>query len=244
MNGLALFGAVLVGLSLGLTGAGGSIFALPVLVYLAGLAPADAVAVSLPVVGAAALVGAIQRIRGGGVHGFAVLWFALSGMAGAFFGSKLTHWVDPAHLMLIFAGLMGLVGVRMIAGGGRARAAEAADCRPGRCLAVGAGVGVLTGFLGVGGGFLLMPALMKFGRLPIAQATGTSLAIIALNASAGFLSHLASVRPDATLTLTFAGLAALGTLAGGGLAARLPALALRRIFGVLGLATAAWILLR
>jgi uncharacterized membrane protein YfcA len=95
MNTLALLGAALIGLSLGLAGAGGSIITLPVLVYLAGVAPKEAVGLSLFIVGAAALVGALQRLRGGGIHPKAALMFALSGMVGAVGGARLTPLVSP-----------------------------------------------------------------------------------------------------------------------------------------------------
>ncbi|MEQ1842905.1 MAG: sulfite exporter TauE/SafE family protein, partial [Verrucomicrobiales bacterium] len=116
MNTLSLLGAALIGLSLGLTGAGGSIITLPVLVYLAGLAPKEAVGISLFVVGVAALVGAVQRIRSGEIHLKAALMFALSGMAGATGGAYLTPLVSGRVLMLIFAVLMLVVALNMLKG--------------------------------------------------------------------------------------------------------------------------------
>ena len=242
MSPLALAGAVLIGLSLGLTGAGGSILTLPVLVYLAGVDPRDAVAMSLLVVGVAALTGAVQRARAGEVHVPATAWFSIAGMAGAVVGAKFTHLVPPKVLMVVFAAMMVVVGVRML----RARAAVTEcgpDCRPLRCFGAGAAVGLLTGFLGVGGGFLLMPALVKFARLPLAVATGTSLAVIAFNAAAGWISHAGSARMDWPLVGLFAGIAALGVLVGGAVAAHLPAKTLRRTFGVVGLAPAAGVVI-
>ena len=174
---IALLGAALIGLSLGLSGAGGSIITLPVLVYLAGLPPKEAVGLSLFVVGAAALVGVSQRIRAGEIHFKAVLMFALSGMVGAAGGARLTPLVSGRVLMIVFAVLMLVVAINMLVGSHKTPAMEA-ECRPARCLLAGMGVGLLTGFIGVGGGFLLMPALVKFARLPLRMATGTSLAVI------------------------------------------------------------------
>ena len=119
MNALALLGAALIGLSLGLTGAGGSIITLPVLVYLAGVTPKEAVGLSLFIVGAAALAGALQRLRGGGIHVMAALMFALSGMLGAAFGSRLTPLVSGQLLMILFAALMIAVAANMLLGKNR-----------------------------------------------------------------------------------------------------------------------------
>lgn len=236
MNALALLGAALIGLSLGLTGAGGSIITLPVLVYLAGLAPKEAVGISLFVVGVAALVGAVQRIRSGEIHLKAVLMFALSGMAGATGGAYLTPLVSGRVLMLIFAVLMLLVALNMLIGA-KKEPSMLAECKPVRCLLAGLGVGVLTGFIGVGGGFLLMPALVKFARLPMRMATGTSLAVIAFNSAAGFLSHYGEAPSRWALALTFAGIAAAGVILGSRFASRLPVVRLRQVFAVMVLLT-------
>jgi uncharacterized membrane protein YfcA len=241
MSPLALIGAALIGLSLGLTGAGGSIITLPVLVYLAGVAPREAVGLSLFIVGTAALVGAIMRWHSGEVHGRAVLMFSSSGMVGAAFGSHLTQALPPHVLMMCFAALMLIVAVNMLRGGGRKDVSEA-ECRPLRCLGAGFAVGVLTGFIGVGGGFLLVPALVKFARLPLGVATGTSLAVIAFNSYAGFFSHYGEAPARWPLALTFAGLAAIGVVAGTRFAKRLPAVILRRGFAVLVLITGGFVL--
>jgi uncharacterized membrane protein YfcA len=240
MNTLALLGAVGIGLSLGLTGAGGSILTLPVLVYLAGIPPRQAVGLSLLIVGAAALAGAWQRARAGEVHYKAAGMFVVSGMAGAVLGSRLTHLVSPSALMITFAALMIVVAVRMLLPGGTGLQ-SAPECRPLRCLMAGFGVGVLTGFLGVGGGFLLMPALVRFARLPLRAATGTSLAIIACNSASGFFSHLGDAPVPWLLAGVFSLIAACGVLAGGLVASRLPEESLKRAFALLVLLTAGFV---
>ena len=243
MNPLAWLGAALIGLSLGLTGAGGSIITLPVLVYLAGVPPREAVALSLLVVGAAAAAGALQRWRAGDFHPRAALLFALSGMAGAWLGAKFTRLVAPELLMAIFAGLMLVVAARMFL----SRDGETAmspECRPWRCLAAGGGTGVLTGVLGVGGGFLLMPALIKFARLPLRMATGTSLAVIAFNSAAGFAAHLGDGPVDWRLAGIFSGLAVAGSLAGNAMSAKLPVKRLRQGFAAMVLLTGTAVLWR
>ena len=241
MNTLIILGAALIGLSLGLTGAGGSIITLPVLVYLADLPPKEAVGLSLFVVGAAALMGALLRIRAGEVHLKAAFMFALSGMAGAAGGAFLTPLVSGRVLMLIFALLMLVVALNMLMGA-KKEPSMLAECKPLRCLLVGLGVGVLTGFIGVGGGFLLMPALVKFARLPVRMATGTSLAVITFNSAAGFISHFGEASPRWSLAFTFAGIAAVGVLLGSAFAARLPVARLRQAFAVMVLATGVFVI--
>jgi uncharacterized membrane protein YfcA len=241
MNALALLGAIGIGLSLGLTGAGGSILTLPVLVYLADIPPRQAVGLSLLVVGSAALVGALQRARAGEVHPKAAAMFVLSGMAGAALGARLTHFLSASALMVTFAVLMVVVAVRMLVPG-KAAPEPMPECRPRRCLLAGAAVGILTGFLGVGGGFLLVPALVKFARLPMRVATGTSLAVISCNSGAGFVSHLGEAPTPWMLAAVFSGIAAAGVLAGGGFASRLPEKALRRVFALLVLGVAGLVL--
>jgi uncharacterized membrane protein YfcA len=243
MSALAWLGAILVGLTLGLTGAGGSVVTLPVLVYLAGVTPVRAVALSLLVVGTAALVGAIQRWRAGNFHARAALLFAVSGMAGAWAGAKLTPMVPPGLLMAGFALLMIIVSLRMIVSR-EEPLAMMPDCRPLRCVAAGAGVGLLTGFLGVGGGFLLVPALVKFARLPLRMAAGTSLAVIAFNSAAGLLSHLSFGPVDWQLGIPFVMLAVAGVLIGNSLASKLPVKHLRQGFAVMVLLTGAAVLWR
>lgn len=241
MNALALLGAVAIGLSLGLTGAGGSILTLPVLVYLAGVPPKQAVGLSLLIVGVSALVGAWQRSRAGEVHYKAAGMFVLSGALGAVLGSRLTHLLTPTALMLTFAALMIVIAVRMLLPSA-AVASPAPECRPSRCLMAGLGVGILTGFLGVGGGFLLMPALMKFAKLPLKVATGTSLAVIACNSAAGFLSHLRDAPTPWLMAAVFSLIAALGVWAGGSVASKLPEKSLKRTFAILVLLTAGFVL--
>ena len=241
MNPFAWLGAAVIGLSLGLTGAGGSIVTLPVLVYLAGVPPREAVGLSLRVVGAAAAAGALQRWRAGDFHVRAALLFALSGMSGAWLGAKFTRMVSPDLLMALFAVLMLIVAGRML----WSRDGETVmspECRPWRCLGAGAGTGILTGFIGVGGGFLLMPALVRFARLPLRMATGTSLAVIAINSAAGFAAHLGDGPVDWKLAGLFSGLAVTGALAGNALSAKLPVKRLRQGFAAMVLATGAAVL--
>jgi uncharacterized membrane protein YfcA len=243
MNALALLGAVAFGLALGLTGAGGSILTVPVLVFLAEIPPRQAVGLSLLIVGAAAAAGAARSAMAGELHLRAAGMFALAGMPAAVLGAAFTHLVSPTVLMGGFATLMALVGVSLVRPR-RAGPVPTPECRPLRCLLAGAGVGLLTGFLGVGGGFLLVPALLKFARLPIRMAAGTSLAVIAANSVAGFFSHLGETPVPWLLAGVFTAIAVTGVLVGGTIASRLPEAALRRGFGVLVLVVAAVVFLK
>jgi uncharacterized membrane protein YfcA len=230
----ALVLTVAVGVVLGTMGSGGSIVMVPVLVYVGGLTPGDAVVVSLAVVGSTSLLGAWLRLRAGQFHWRAVKFLSLTGMVGALLGARGTHLFDPQILMLLFAALMLAVGTSML------RARDAGDrvprCRPLLCMTIGAVIGVLTGFLGVGGGFMIVPALVFLAGIDTASAIGASLAIIALNSFGGLLGHLDAVAGlwrDALLYL----LAAVGgMLAGARLGTTLPERTLQKGFGALVLA--------
>lgn len=241
MNPFAIAGIIAIGISLGLTGAGGSILTLPVLVYLVGLPPTEAVGVSLCIVAVAAAVGAVQRWRCGEIHLKAALMFGGAGMVGAAVGAQFTHVVDEKTLMILFTLLMIIVGLRMIIKA-TSQIEPLPECKPVRCIFAGGGTGMVTGFLGVGGGFILMPALIRFARLPIAMATGTSLAVIAASSTVGSLAHQSAISKNATLTLIFAAIAVIGTFLGKSIAHRLPQRVIQKIFGGIVLITAAAII--
>jgi uncharacterized membrane protein YfcA len=231
-----------IGLSLGLVGGGGSIVTVPILVYVAGLPPGEAVALSLAVVGATAAVGAVVQWRAGNTHLRAALMFGLTGMLGAPLGAQLTPLVPPPVLMLLFAGLMITVGLRMLRREAPRQVEPAPECQPAKCLLAGLGVGVLTGFLGVGGGFLIVPALLRFAHTPMRQAVGTSLLIIAASSFSGFLAHLGDFHGRLNLAGAFAGMALAGLAAGLVLARRLQPARLKQVFGGIALAVATYLI--
>lgn len=241
---IALILAVGIGLSLGLLGSGGSIVTLPVLVYVAGVPVATAVGMSLAIVGGASAAGAWLKHRHGLIHWHAALLFGVAGMAGALAGAQLTRLVSPAVLMLLFAALMAIIALRMLARRGDDAIEPLPDCRPLRCGAAGLGVGVLTGFLGVGGGFLIVPAMILFARLPMATAAGTSLAVIAANSFAGLLGHLNHGSINGRLTAAFLAAALLGMSGGVRMGRNISTEKLRRAFGWFVLAVAAFVLAR
>lgn len=240
MTIFAILGALLIGLTLGLTGAGGSIITLPVLVYLAGIPPQEAVPMSLLIVGAAALTGAIQRTLNREICLPTAGIFAITGMAGAIGGARLTPLIPPDLLMLIFGFMMLFVSLKMF----RPKEERVGVSEKSRFSKGAAGlcIGVLTGFIGVGGGFLLVPALLRFGGLQMKQAVGSSLAIIFFNCIAGFFSHLGQTSLDWTLSGIYAGLAVLGVLLGTHFSTKLPARTLRQGFAAMVVVTGSFVL--
>ncbi|MFN0123783.1 MAG: sulfite exporter TauE/SafE family protein [Blastocatellia bacterium] len=241
---LALSG--LIGLSLGLLGGGGSILALPVLVYVAGVDTRIAVVMSLAIVGATSLAGSLTHWRAGRVNTPVALIFGAAGFCGAIPGSWLTHMVSGGVLLLLFAMLMLLVGALMLF---RRQATEPDPGGHVRMhlplpLAAGFGVGMLTGFLGVGGGFLIVPALVLLTNLPMGQAVGTSLLVIAINSASGLIGHLGQSHLPVALTLGFTCMAIAGALAGARAAGHMPQAMLRRGFALFVIAVGLWLLAR
>jgi len=226
---VALLLSTLIGVSLGLLGGGGSILAVPVLVYVAGLDVHVAIGMSLAVVGATALVGGMVHARKGRVDWRAAALVGGAGMLAAPVGAQATHLVAGRVLMLLFAALMLVVGLLMLRGRGTTVGGTAPPHR-GAVFATGLGVGLLTGFLGVGGGFLIVPALTLLAGLRFHVAVGTSLLVIALNSAAGLVGHLGQGETPLGLTAAFTATSAVGALVGVRLAAGLDAGRLRRAF--------------
>jgi len=239
----ALVLTLIVGLLLGMVGGGGSIVVVPILVYVVGLPASAAIALSLPIVGLTSLAGAFVKARRGEVHGRAVLLFGLAGAVGALIGAQLTKLVPQPVLLLLFAALLIAVGLKMWHGGTSDEAHCDNECRTGRCTLVGWSVGILTGFLGVGGGFLLVPALRRFAHQTMKIATGTSLGIIALNSGAGFAAHWSTVRGLLPLAAMLTLAALLGLWGGLNFAGRVPARALEKTFAGVALTVAAYLVL-
>jgi uncharacterized membrane protein YfcA len=232
-----------IGLSLGLLGGGGSIITVPVLVYVAGLPVREAVALSLAIVGSTAAVGAVFQARAGNTHWKAAAVFAVTGMFGAVLGAQLTPLVPPPVLMSLFAILMAVVGARMLRGRSQVELPARVECNAWKCGVSGLGLGVLTGFLGVGGGFLIVPALLRFAKLPMRQAVGTSLVIIAANSASGFASHLGDLQGGMALAAAFTAVALVGLIGGIALGRRMQAGELKAVFGGVALAVAAYVLI-
>jgi uncharacterized membrane protein YfcA len=223
----------LIGLVLGLLGGGGSILTVPALVYLAGQAPQVAVTASLLIVGANSAAGVLM-------HHHALSWrvallFGGVGMAMSYLFAGLSKAIDPTLLLIMFASLMLLVGLLMIY---KPMSEGAREPRHWSVVVLaGAGVGALTGLLGVGGGFLIVPSLVMLVGLSMSQAVGTSLIIITMNSLAGLLGHW-GVAIDWALVSAFIVMGLLGTFVGTKLGQRLQGQQLQKLFAlfVIGLA--------
>jgi uncharacterized membrane protein YfcA len=230
---LSLLFGTMVGLLLGLVGGGGSILTVPILVYVIGLDVHAATATSLAIVGTSALAGAIPHARAGRVNGHVAVFFGLVGIAGAFAGTWLNHLVVGTWVLLLFGVLMLVVAFRMWLRQAPRPPVRADADEPGAVWKIGlAGlvVGVLTGFFGVGGGFLIVPALALALGMPMAMAVGTSLLIIAINSVSGLAAHLGTGGFDLPVALCFIAGGLGGGLAGGRLAGTIDERALSRAF--------------
>ncbi len=242
----AAFG-LLVGGLLGLVGGGGAILAVPALVYGVGIPLAAAIPSSLVVVGASSAVAVLPRLRNG-VNWRLALIIGAAGTATAYLGVMVNRLLDPKVLLVAFAAIMVVAGLRMLRptqarGGACALPGGGVNwrsCLP-KAVATGAVVGFLTGLLGVGGGFLIVPALSLVLGLPMALTVGSSLVIIVINSLAGFTAHLGDLHLDWAVTGTFAGAAMIASLAAGRLGTGIPDKVLKRGFGTLVLVIAAYV---
>lgn len=242
--------ALVIGLTLGLLGGGGAILAVPVLTYITGLDPVQAIPTSLFIVGVTSLVSltlhALKR---------RVVWrtgfiFGIAAMVGAFVGGRVGAYVPATVLMFSFAAVMTAAAIAMIRG--RRQAGDQAgdqDERPqelpiGKALAIGAVVGLVSGFVGAGGGFLIVPALVLLSRLPMPRAVATSLLIITMQSASGLAGYTVSTSLDWSLATAIAGLAVAGSFIGFWLSNRLPSQGLRKGFGFFVLAIAAVVFIK
>ncbi len=258
----------LIGLSLGALGGGGSILAVPVLVYAAGQDPKAATATSLLLVGVASLVGMGSHWRAGRVRIGTGVVFGLIGVAGSIAGTAVNRNIDPDLLLLAFAGLVCVAAWRMLTACptctkvGETIELDKTNAAPGTTatrtapttrsavhldarlaftvLAAGTAVGFLTGLFGVGGGFVIVPALALLLKLPMPEAIGTSLLVVSINAAIALTTRLATTTIDWTVTIPFTVAAIAGVLTGGKVADRLDARRSLRAFATLLVAVAAY----
>ena len=223
---------LLLGTLLGLTGAGGSLVALPLLLSL-HLPLRDAIGVSLGAVGLSALIGAIGRWRSGDVHVTPVLLVSASGLPGSWIGQQLGQWISEFWLVLGFCVLVLWSAWRMWSSASLPEAAEKRPLNRGMLVFIGLLVGILSGLMGVGGGFLIVPALLWFSPLSMLAATATSMAVIALVSGAGFLMYFTVAQPPMQLLIGLTIGGACGVLIGNKLATRLGGPILQRIFAIM-----------
>lgn len=237
---LAVFLALLIGVLLGLLGGGGAILTTPILVYVIGLDAKEAMTGSLVIVGFTSAVSMVFHARLGHVDFRTGAIFGGAGMVGAFLGGRLAELLSGKVLLISFAALMLVTAIMMLRGrrdlngDGHMHAAKA--------IAAGASVGFVAGLLGAGGGFLIVPALVLFGSVPMRRAIGTSLFVITLQSLAGFAGHIAHSSVKIAVLGPVMLAAILGTLAGVRLAQRVSVNALRRAFGWFVLAMGIFVL--
>jgi len=229
---LTLALATVIGISLGLLGGGGSILAVPLLVYVADLPAKEAIATSLLVVGATSAVAVLPHARAGRVRWRTGLIFGLAGMTGAYAGGRLAAYIPAGILLTGFALMMLATAAAMLRGRrGAGNKPVPQELPVPRVIADGIVVGLVTGLVGAGGGFLVVPALALLGGLPMPVAVGTSLLVIAMKSFAGFAGYLSGVDINWPLAAAVTAAAILGSLAGGRLAGRIREDLLRKAFG-------------
>ena len=256
---LGYLAAAFIGLALGMTGGGGAILTVPVLVYLFGLSPALATSYSLFLVGSTSLAGAAGSYRRRLVDLRTALLFGLPSILTVLITRKYLLPLAPdvlvrsGHItltkdsatMLLFASLMIAAAVFMLRTAPLSKK-DTSEPVCGRCrlMLYGVGLGLVTGLLGAGGGFLLVPALVILVKLPMKTAVGTSLVVIAINSLAGFAADLGHYETDWFFLLGLTSLAVAGIVTGGRLSRHIPALWLKRAFALLVLITGVYILIR
>ncbi|HWH29193.1 MAG TPA: sulfite exporter TauE/SafE family protein [Mycobacteriales bacterium] len=244
MTATAVALGAVIGLLLGALGGGGSVLTVPALVLLLGVTAQEATTASLVVVGVTALAAAGGHARHGHLRWRAGVLVALAGIPASVAGSWANRAVDERVLLLAFAAVMVVAATGMLLRGGGA--APTVERSPGRyrwwrVVPVGLLVGALTGFLGVGGGFVVVPALVLVLRLPMTAAVGTSLLVIAANSAVALAARAGGPAPDWAVVAPFAAAAVVAALAGERVADRLPAGALSRVFAVLLLLVAGYV---
>jgi uncharacterized membrane protein YfcA len=238
--------ALLVGLSLGLLGGGGSILTVPIFVYILDIEAKAAIAMSLAVVGGTSLVGALRHGQVGNVNGRVALIFGPVAMLGTYLGARLSVYFSGAMQLALFAVVMLVGAFFMLRESLAVLPTPRRPQRPGLAFALivaeGLSVGVLTGLVGVGGGFLIVPVLVLLTGLPMKQAVGTSLLVIALKSFAGFAGYVGQVDVNWGFMAGFTAIAIVGIWIGAHLVQYVSQRALKGAFAVLLLVMGCWIL--
>ncbi|MCL1671089.1 sulfite exporter TauE/SafE family protein [Elizabethkingia ursingii] len=245
MDTAGYLASVLIGISLGLIGGGGSILTVPVLVYLFHLGAVSATAYSLFIVGATSLTGSVSYFRKGLVDLKTVFVFGIPSVISVFFTRTYIIPVIPQNilsigeftitksifLLLLFAILMIFASYGMIKKNKETTSSEKIQFSYPLVITEGVLIGVLTGLIGAGGGFLIIPALVNFMKLSMKTAIGTSLVIIAINSLAGFLFSIPHISIHWNFILSITGLAIIGILAGSYISTKIDGKKLKPAFG-------------
>lgn len=248
MSVLAWIGAMSIGVSLGLLGSGGSILTVPVLVYLIGQDEKLAIAGSLAIVGSIALVGSLPYLKKKLVDWRTVVLFGIPGMLGTYLGAWLATWISGLVQLALFAVVMLLASWQML----KPVVLDDTPHEPREVWKIGIDgllVGVLTGLVGVGGGFLIVPALVLLGGLSMHRAVATSLVIIALKSFTGFWKYLDVLEShglalDWHIIAIVTALGVVGSFIGSRIAGRVDQHKLRKVFGLFLIVMGIYILAR
>lgn len=236
MHFIAAILCVLVGLSLSLLGGGGSVLVVPILVYVGKVPIKESIAMSLLIVGLSSAMASMKYFRQGFVNVRLVILFVVPGVLASFFGARLSKFVSGPQLLLMFGVLMMVIAfVLYKKSSSCAQIPEKITCRPHFALstAAGAGIGFLTGLLGVGGGFLIVPAITLLMKCSLYTAIGTSLAIMAVNSLTGFSGYLSQMKLDLPLSVLILSAMFAGNVLGARISGRFNATFLQKAFAVL-----------
>lgn len=234
------FLAIIVGVSLGLLGGGGSILTVPIFVYILNFEAKTAIALSLAVVGLSSLVGSYTHWKNKNINFKVALAFGPIAMIGTYFGAYISRYMSDATQLILFAIIMLLASIFMF----KSKNYENTNVKPNYILlsAEGLVVGVITGIVGVGGGFLIVPALVLLGGLPMKIAIGTSLLLISLKSFSGFAGYVNQIQVPWDFLFQFSIVTAIGIVLGTKLSNYLSAQKLKKIFAVFLLLMAIFIL--
>lgn len=255
MSALAVIAGLATGLVLGLLGSGGAIITVPALIYLLGVEPKPAIAMSLGIIAVTAGISVLTHWRRGNVSFRVAVAFGIFSAAGTYLGARAGLLMPSVVQLGLFAAVMLAAAWRMFrqdaaaaavpaSGDGAVPVSEAAPNRIGRIAVHGTLVGGLAGMVGVGGGFLIVPALALLSGLPMKRAVGTSLAIVTANSLAGFSGYAGDIAIDYPLMATFTAIAVAGSFAGTAASHQVSAAALKKGFAILLVVVAAYIIVR
>lgn len=243
--------ALVVGVVLGLLGGGGSILAVPIFLYVFHVPPKPAIAMSLVVVGMSAFVGFLTHWRQGTVNIRVAATFGLLAMTGSFAGARVARFIPAAVQLSLFAAFAFAAAITMLRDSVRSPRIVAQSHRGSPALRFSPllgvealAVGVLTALIGAGGGFLIVPALVLVANVPVKEAVGSSLLIIAMNASSGVAGYVGQVAFDWSLVTWFTGVAAIGAVGGTRLMRRLPPARIKQGFAIMILVFGTYLVIR
>lgn len=223
--------AVLIGLSLGLLGGGGSILTVPVLIYIVKMSPKDSIALSLAIVGITSLFGLFKHLKDGNINKKVSLLFIPFAIGGTFLGTYLAQFIPAQIQLIIFAIIMILAAIFMFKGRENLKS-NSEDIKASLIIPVAIVLGIMTGIIGVGGGFLIVPTLVILAGLEMKKAVGTSLLIIAINSLSGFLGYLNYIEVPWLFLIQFSAFSIVGIFIGAALVKKIKADSLRKGFAV------------